>query len=182
MSIAPIPPSPRKCGLRTSGHRGSSSDKAFNEPHIPAIGREWLAGRDNRPGFDIFDCDIYAICGYGWNVLRVGDNKEVVEAHRYIMQLRLQPAVLAPSRQPLPTLDRSKLAAAAKGSSAGVPLLKSPWSHATLGKPGIDPAYLSNRRLKRTSLQFLPQQDSIRKSNPHQPPIDTTPHCGYQDG
>ena len=34
------------------------------------------------------------------------------EAYRYIMQFRHQPAVLALSRQPLPTLDRSKYAAA----------------------------------------------------------------------
>ena len=38
---------------------------------------------------------------------------EVVEAYRYIMQLRHRPALLALSRQPLPTLDRSKYAPAA---------------------------------------------------------------------
>src|SRR5262249_60034 len=37
---------------------------------------------------------------------------EVVEAYRYIMQLRHEPAVLALSRQPLPTLDRSRYAPA----------------------------------------------------------------------
>jgi transketolase len=45
-------------------------------------------------------------------VLRPGDANEVVEAYRYILQLRHQPAVLALSRQPLPTLDRSKYAPA----------------------------------------------------------------------
>jgi transketolase len=44
----------------------------------------------------------------GLVTLRPGDANEVVEAYRYIMQLRHQPAVLALSRQPLPTLDRSK--------------------------------------------------------------------------
>jgi len=44
--------------------------------------------------------------------LRPGDANEVVEAYRYVMQLRHEPAVLALSRQPLPTLDRSKYAAA----------------------------------------------------------------------
>src|SRR5262245_27121541 len=44
--------------------------------------------------------------------LRPGDANEVVEAYRYIMQLRHQPAVLALSRQPLPTLDRGKYAPA----------------------------------------------------------------------
>jgi transketolase len=45
--------------------------------------------------------------------LRPGDANEVVEAYRYIMQLRHQPAVLALSRQPLPTLDRRAFASAA---------------------------------------------------------------------
>jgi len=48
----------------------------------------------------------------GLITLRPGDANEVVEAYRYIMKLRHQPAVLALSRQPLPTLDRSKYAAA----------------------------------------------------------------------
>jgi transketolase len=41
-----------------------------------------------------------------------GDANEVVEAYRFVMQLRHQPAVLALSGQPLPTLDRSKYAPA----------------------------------------------------------------------
>ncbi len=48
----------------------------------------------------------------GLVVLRPGDANEVVEAYRYILQLRHQPAVLALSRQALPTLDRSKYAPA----------------------------------------------------------------------
>ena len=44
--------------------------------------------------------------------IRPGDANEVVEAYRYIMKLRHKPAVLAVSRQPLPTLDRSKYAPA----------------------------------------------------------------------
>jgi transketolase len=48
----------------------------------------------------------------GLVTLRPGDANEVVEAYRYIMQLRHEPAVLALSRQPLPTLDRSKYASA----------------------------------------------------------------------
>jgi transketolase len=48
----------------------------------------------------------------GLVTLRPGDANEVVEAYRYIMQLRHQPAVLVLSRQPLPTLDRSKYAPA----------------------------------------------------------------------
>jgi transketolase len=49
----------------------------------------------------------------GLVVLRPGDANEVVEAYRYILKLRHQPAVLALSRQPLPTFDRGKYASAA---------------------------------------------------------------------
>jgi transketolase len=55
----------------------------------------------------------------GLTTLRPADANEVVEAYRYIMQLRHKPAVLALSRQPLPTLDRAKYASAsgvAKGA------------------------------------------------------------------
>jgi transketolase len=49
----------------------------------------------------------------GLVVLRPADANEVVEAYRYVLQLRHQPAVLALSRQPLPTFDRGKYASAA---------------------------------------------------------------------
>ena len=48
----------------------------------------------------------------GLVTLRPGDANEVVEAYRYVVQLRHQPAILALSRQPLPTLDRTKYAPA----------------------------------------------------------------------
>ena len=48
----------------------------------------------------------------GLVTLRPGDANEVVEAYRYILQLRHQPAVLVLSRQPLPTLDRTRYAPA----------------------------------------------------------------------
>jgi transketolase len=48
----------------------------------------------------------------GLITLRPGDANEVVEAYRYIIQRRHEPAVLVLSRQPLPTLDRSKYAPA----------------------------------------------------------------------
>jgi transketolase len=48
----------------------------------------------------------------GLVTLRPGDANEVVEAYRYIMHLRHKPAVLALSRQSLPTLDRTKYAPA----------------------------------------------------------------------
>jgi transketolase len=55
----------------------------------------------------------------GLITLRPADANEVVEAYRYIMQLRHQPVVLALSRQAFPTLDREKYASAsglAKGA------------------------------------------------------------------
>ncbi|SRR5258708_289285 len=48
----------------------------------------------------------------GLVTLRPGDANEVVEAYRYVLQLRHQPAVLTFSRQALPTLDRTKYAPA----------------------------------------------------------------------
>jgi transketolase len=49
----------------------------------------------------------------GLIIIRPADANEVTEAWRVIMQLRHDPAVLVLSRQPLPTLDRSKYASAA---------------------------------------------------------------------
>ena len=49
----------------------------------------------------------------GLITLRPGDANEVVEAFRYVMNLRHVPAALALSRQPLPTFDRSRYAPAA---------------------------------------------------------------------
>jgi transketolase len=49
----------------------------------------------------------------GLVVLRPGDANEVVEAYRYVLQLHHQPAVIALSRQPLPTFDRDRYASAA---------------------------------------------------------------------
>ena len=48
----------------------------------------------------------------GITVLRPGDANEVIEAYRCILKLRHRPAVLALSRQSLPTLDRSRYGAA----------------------------------------------------------------------
>ena len=61
----------------------------------------------------------------GLITLRPGDANEVVEAYRYVMQLRHEPAVLALSRQPLPTLDRS-VYAAATGVARGAYVLADP--------------------------------------------------------
>ena len=48
----------------------------------------------------------------GLLTLRPGDANEVVEAYRYVMQLRHKPAAIVLSRQPLRTLDRSRYAPA----------------------------------------------------------------------
>ena len=62
----------------------------------------------------------------GLITLRPCDANEVVEAYRYVMQLRHQPAVLALSRQPLPTLDRSKYAPASGLARGAYTLADSP--------------------------------------------------------
>ena len=68
----------------------------------------------------------------GLITLRPGDANEVVEAYRYILQLRHKPAVLALSRQALPTLDRSRYASAA-GVARGAYVL----GDAPEGKPEV---------------------------------------------
>ena len=68
----------------------------------------------------------------GLVTLRPGDANEVVEAYRYIMQLRHEPAVLVLSRQPLPTLDRKKYAPAS-GVARGAYVL----GDSSLGNPEV---------------------------------------------
>src|SRR5881296_1070333 len=68
----------------------------------------------------------------GLVTLRPADANEVVEAYRYIVQLRHQPAVLALSRQALPTFDRSKYAAASGVSKGAYVLADTPG-----GKPDV---------------------------------------------
>ncbi len=68
----------------------------------------------------------------GLVVIRPADANEVVEAYRYIIQLRHEPAALALSRQPLPTLDRSKYAPAS-GVARGAYVL----ADAPGGKPEV---------------------------------------------
>lgn len=68
----------------------------------------------------------------GLITLRPADANEVVEAWRVIMQLQHQPAALILSRQPLPTLDRTKYASAS-GVAKGAYVL----ADAADGKPQI---------------------------------------------
>jgi transketolase len=68
----------------------------------------------------------------GLVTLRPADANEVVEAYRYIMRLQHQPAVLVLSRQPLPTLDRSRYASAS-GVARGAYVL----ADAPGGKPNV---------------------------------------------
>ncbi|MGA7918044.1 MAG: transketolase [Candidatus Acidiferrales bacterium] len=62
----------------------------------------------------------------GLITLRPGDANEVVEAYRYVVQQHHQPAVLALSRQPLPTLDRTKYAPASGVERGAYVLADSP--------------------------------------------------------
>jgi transketolase len=68
----------------------------------------------------------------GLTVLRPGDANEVVEAYRYVMQLKHRPAIMVLSRQPLPTLDRARYADAA-GVARGAYVL----ADAPGGKPEV---------------------------------------------
>jgi len=68
----------------------------------------------------------------GLVTLRPGDANEVVEAYRYMMQLTHEPVALILSRQPVPTLDRRKYAAAS-GLAHGAYVL----GDAPGGKPEI---------------------------------------------
>ena len=61
----------------------------------------------------------------GLVTLRPGDANEVVEAYRYVMQLRHQPAALVLSRQPLTTLDR-RTYASASGVARGAYVVADP--------------------------------------------------------
>ena len=65
----------------------------------------------------------------GLVTLRPADANEVVEAYRYIVQLRHEPAVLALSRQPLPTIDRTKYAPASGVSRGAYVLADAPGSN-----------------------------------------------------
>jgi transketolase len=72
----------------------------------------------------------------GLITLRPCDANEVVEAYRYVMQLRHQPAALALSRQPLPTLDRSKYAQAS-GLARGAYVLADSPANSPGGNPEV---------------------------------------------
>ena len=61
----------------------------------------------------------------GLTLLRPADANEVVEAYRYVMQLRHRPAILALSRQALPTFDRRKYASAS-GLARGAYIMAEP--------------------------------------------------------
>ncbi len=68
----------------------------------------------------------------GLALIRPADANELVEAYRTIMQFQHEPAALALSRQPLPTLDRSKYAPAS-GVARGAYVL----GDAPGGKPEV---------------------------------------------
>jgi transketolase len=65
-------------------------------------------------------------------VMRPGDANEVVEAYKIIIQLRHNPVTLVLTRQPLPTFDRTKYAAAS-GVAKGAYVL----ADAAGGKPDV---------------------------------------------
>ena len=68
----------------------------------------------------------------GLVTFRPADGNEVVEAYRYVAQLRHRPAALVLSRQALPTLDRQKYAPATGVSRGAYVLADSPGSEPEL--------------------------------------------------
>jgi transketolase len=68
----------------------------------------------------------------GLIVLRPADANETVEAYKYVMQLRHEPVALVLTRQNLPTIDRTKYAAAS-GVTKGAYIL----ADAADGKPDV---------------------------------------------
>src|SRR4029079_6015930 len=68
----------------------------------------------------------------GMTLFRPGDANEVVEAYRYVMQLRHRPALMVLSRQTLPTLDRSRYASASGVAKGAYVLADAPG-----GKPEV---------------------------------------------
>ena len=69
----------------------------------------------------------------GLVTLRPGDANEVVEAYRYVMQLRHEPAVLALSRQPLPDAGPEEVRRRRRASRRGAYVL----ADAPGGKPEV---------------------------------------------
>ncbi len=65
----------------------------------------------------------------GLITLRPADANEIVEAWRVIMELRHEPVALVLSRQPLPTLDRTRYASAAGVAQGGYVLADGPNGH-----------------------------------------------------
>jgi transketolase len=61
----------------------------------------------------------------GMTLLRPGDANEVTEAYRVALSAKHRPAIIVLSRQPLPTLDRSRLAPAS-GVAKGAYVLADP--------------------------------------------------------
>ena len=60
-----------------------------------AIARKWLASRYNKPGFELFDYNVYAICGDGCLMEGVGSEAASLAGHlaarRPVLDLRQQP-------------------------------------------------------------------------------------------
>jgi transketolase len=46
-----------------------------------AVAQKWLATRYNKPGFEIFDYDVYAVCGDGRLIEGVGSEAALLAGH-----------------------------------------------------------------------------------------------------
>ncbi|MBX9825871.1 MAG: hypothetical protein K2Y27_12850 [Xanthobacteraceae bacterium] len=138
----------RQLGSRTPGHPQFSVVPGAETTTGPlgqgcgnsvgmAVAARWLAGRYNRPGFTIFDYDVYVLCSDGdlmegvaseaaslaahlglSNLCWIYDRNRITiegkaEAYRAVLQLKDRPACLVLSRQALPIFGRHRHAAAA---------------------------------------------------------------------
>ena len=65
-----------------------------------AIARKWLASHYNKPSFDVFDYDIYTVCGDGCLMEGVGSEAASLVGHlgSVMIALRDNPPPLGPDR------------------------------------------------------------------------------------
>jgi len=88
----------RQLGSRTPGHPESHLTSGIETTTGPlgqgignsvgmAIGRQWLAANFNRPGFEIFDYNVYAICSDGDLMEGIGGEAASLAAHLKLAKL-----------------------------------------------------------------------------------------------